>query len=68
MVPPTALLLTLLTARWLPRFLPATVPRFEASGFFPPHQTLVFLAWTSLATILLIALWRWAVGDRKSVV
>jgi len=61
-VPPTALFLTLLTARWLPRFLPATVPRFEASGFFPPHQTLVFLAWTSLATILLIALWRWAVG------
>jgi lysophospholipase L1-like esterase len=61
-VPPTALLLTFLTARWLPRFLPTTVPYFEASGFFPPQQTLLFLAWTSLATLLLIGLWRWAVG------
>ncbi len=59
---PAALLLTVLTAWWLPRLLPDTVPRFEASGFFPPHETLVFLAWTSLATILLIGLWRWGAG------
>ncbi len=58
----TALLWMGLTAWILPRLLPQAVPLYEFSGFFPPRETLAFLAWSGLGTLLLAGLWRWGAG------